>query len=363
MIYFANPKSEYLYLKNQIDRKIRNVLNSNSYILGNEVKKFEKNFSKYLGIKYSLGVSNGTDALILALRAIDIKRGDEVITTSHTAFATIAAIREVGAIPVFIDIKEDDFTIDTKYLKKKITKKTKAIIVVHIYGNPADILTVQKIAKKKKLTLIEDCAQAHGAEYDKKKVGTFGDFSCFSFYPTKNLSTFGDAGMVSTNNYKLFKRLELSREYGWIKKNFSVKDGYNKRLDELHAAILNIKLSYLEKFNNKRILIAKKFLNSIKSKKIILPKMSKLKKHVFHLFVIRVKNNERPKFLNYLKKNGIIAGIHYPIPNHKQKPYKIFHKSKLPITDKISKEIVSLPNFPLLSNKEVNKIINIVNRY
>ena len=220
MIYFANPKSEYLYLKNQIDRKIRNVLNSNSYILGNEVKKFEKNFSKYLGIKYSLGVSNGTDALILALRAIDIKRGDEVITTSHTAFATIAAIREVGAIPVFIDIKEDDFTIDTKYLKKKITKKTKAIIVVHIYGNPADILTVQKIAKKKKLTLIEDCAQAHGAEYDKKKVGTFGDFSCFSFYPTKNLSTFGDAGMVSTNNYKLFKRLELSREYGWIKKKF-----------------------------------------------------------------------------------------------------------------------------------------------
>ncbi len=363
MIYFANPKSEYLYLKNQIDRKIRDVLNSNSYILGNEVKKFEKNFSKYLGIKYSLGVSNGTDALILALKAIDIKQGDEVITTSHTAFATIAAIREVGAIPVFIDIKEDDFTIDTKYLEKKITKKTKAIIVVHIYGNPADVLAVQKIAKKKKLILIEDCAQAHGAEYDKKKVGTFGDFSCFSFYPTKNLSTFGDAGMISTNNHKFFKRLKLSREYGWIKKNFSVKDGYNKRLDELHAAILNIKLSYLEKFNNKRILIAKKFLNSIKSKKIIMPKMSNLKKHVFHLFVVRVKNNERLKFLNYLKKNGIIAGIHYPIPNHKQKPYKRFHKSKLPVTDKISKEIVSLPNFPLLSNKEVNKIINIVNRY
>ncbi len=363
MIYFANPKSEYLYLKNKIHRKIRDVLNSNSYILGNEVKKFEKNFSRYLGIKYSLGVSNGTDALILALKAIDIKRDDEVITTSHTAFATIAAIREVGAIPVFIDIKEDDFTIDTKYLKKKINKKTKAIIVVHIYGNPADILTVQKIAKKKKLILIEDCAQAHGAEYNKKKVGTFGDFSCFSFYPTKNLSTFGDAGMVSTNNSKLFQRLKLSREYGWIKKNLSIRDGYNKRLDELHAAILNIKLSYLEKFNDKRISIAKKFLNSIKSKKIILPKIDILKKHVFHLFVIRVKNNQRSKFLNYLKKNGIMAGIHYPLPNHKQKPYKKFHNTKLPITDKISREIVSLPNFPLLSNKQINKIINTVNKF
>ena len=363
MIYFANPKSEYLYLKNKINKKIKDVLNSNSYILGNEVKKFEKNFSKYLGIKYSLGVSNGTDALILALKAIDIKSGDEVITTSHTAFATIAAIREVGAIPVFIDIKEDDFTIDTKNLEKKINKKTKAIIVVHIYGNPADILTVQKIAKKKKLILIEDCAQAHGAEYDKKKVGTFGDFSCFSFYPTKNLSTFGDAGMISTNNSKLFQRLKLSREYGWIKKNLSVRDGYNKRLDELHAAILNIKLSYLEKFNNKRILIAKKFLNSIKSKKIILPKIDILKKHVFHLFVIRVKNKQRSKFLNYLKKNGIIAGIHYPLPNHKQKPYKKYYKTKLPITDKISREIVSLPNFPLLTNNQINKIIHIVNKF
>ena len=363
MIYFANPKSEYLYLKNKIHRKISDVLNSNSYILGNEVKKFEKNFSKYLGIKYSLGVSNGTDALILALKAIDIKPGDEVITTSHTAFATIAAIREVGAIPVFVDIKEDDFTIDTRYLKKKITKKTKAIIIVHIYGNPADILTVKKIAKKKKLILIEDCAQAHGAEYNKKKVGTFGDFSCFSFYPTKNLSTFGDAGMVSTNNHKLFKRLKLTREYGWIKKNLSVRDGYNKRIDELHAAILNIKLSYLENFNNKRISIAKKFLNSIKSNKIIMPRIDNFKKHVFHLFVIRVKNNQRSKFLNHLKKNGILAGIHYPIPNHRQKPYKKFHKSKLPITDKISKEIVSLPNFPLLSNKEINKIINTVNKY
>ena len=363
MIYFANPKSEYKFLKSKINKKISKVLNSNSYILGQEVKQFEKNFSKYLGVKYSLGVSNGTDALILSLRAINIKAGDEVITTSHTAFATIAAIVEVGAIPVFIDIKEDDFTINTEILKKKITKKTKAIIVVHIYGNPADILTVQRIAKKNRIPLIEDCAQAHGAEYKNKKIGTFGDFSCFSFYPTKNLSTYGDAGLICTNNYKMLNRLKLLREYGWVKKNLSIRDGYNKRLDELHAAILNVKLSYLDLFNKKRILIAHKFLKSIKSKKIILPKTNFFKKHVFHLFVIRVKNNERPKFLNYLKKNSIVAGIHYPLPNHKQKPYKKFMKSKLPVTDKISKEIVSLPNFPLLTNKQVNKIIDIVNRY
>ena len=218
MIFFANPKSEYIYLKKKIDNKIQKVLNSNSYILRKEVETFEKNFSKYLGVKYSVGVSNGTDAIILALQAIKIKKGDEVITTSHTAFATIAAIVDVGAIPVFIDIKEDDFTIDTTQIEKKISKKTKVIIAVHIYGNPVDIKELIRIKKKHKITLIEDCAQAHGAEYDRKKIGNFGDFACFSFYPTKNLSTFGDGGAVSTNSSKMYKKIKLLREYGWIKK-------------------------------------------------------------------------------------------------------------------------------------------------
>ena len=211
MIFFANPKSEYIYLKKKIDSRIKKVLESNSYILGKEVENFEKNFSKYLGMKYSVGVSSGTDAIILALQSIDIKRGDEVITTSHTAFATIAAIVDVGAIPVFIDIKEDNFTIDVSKIEKKISNKTKAIIAVHIYGNPVDINELLKIKKKYKIALIEDCAQAHGAEYNKKKVGTFGDFSCFSFYPTKNLSTFGDAGAISTNNIEMYKKIKLLR--------------------------------------------------------------------------------------------------------------------------------------------------------
>ena len=363
MIFFANPKTEYLFLKNKIDKKIKTVLNSNSYILGNEVNKFEKNFSKYLGIKYSIGVSNGTDAIILALQAINIKKGDEIITTSHTAFATISAIVDVGAVPIFVDIKEHDFTIDTSKIEKSITKKTKAIIAVHIYGNPVDISELKKIKNKYKITLIEDCAQAHGAEYKKKKVGTFGDFSCFSFYPTKNLSTFGDGGIISTNSNKMHKKIKLLREYGWIKKNLSVHKGSNKRLDEIHAGILNIKLAYLDKFNKKRITIANKFLKLITSKNLILPKTNVLKKHVYHLFVVRVKNNQRKKFLNYLKKNNIYAGIHYPLPNHKQKPFIKYCKKKLPVTEKISKEILSIPNFPLLKLKEINKIIKVIKRY
>lgn len=363
MIFFANPKSEYTYLKKKIDNKIKKVLNSNSYILANEVEKFEKNFSKYLEIKFSVGVSNGTDALILALQAINIKKGDQVITTSHTAFATIAAIVDVGAIPVFIDINEDDFTIDTSKIEKKITKKTKAIIAVHIYGNPVNIKELIRIKKKYNIFLIEDCAQAHGAEYDKIKVGNFGDFACFSFYPTKNLSTFGDAGIISTSHKHMYQKLKLLREYGWIKKNLSLCKGSNKRLDELHAGILNVKLTFLEKFNNNRISIAKSYLAKIKSNKIILPKVDQVKKHVYHLFVIRIKNKKRNDFLNYLKKNKIFAGIHYPIPNHKQKPFLKYSTTDLPVTERIAKDIVSLPIYPLLSRKDVNKIISVINNY
>ena len=363
MLFFANPKSEYIFLKKKIDTKIKKVLNSNSYILGKEVENFEKNFSKYLGIKNSVGVSNGTDAIILALQAINTKKGDEIITTSHTAFATIAAIVDVGAIPIFVDIKEEDFNIDVSKIENKITKKTKAIIAVHIYGNPVNIQELIRIKKKNKITLIEDCAQAHGAEYDKIKVGTFGDLSCFSFYPTKNLSTFGDGGMVSTNNNNMYKKLKLLREYGWTKKNFSSQKGSNKRLDELHAGILNTKLAYLDQFNDKRILIAKKFLKNVKSKKLVLPQINLKKKHVFHLFVIRIKNNKRNIFLKYLKKNGIYAGIHYPLPNHRQTPFLKYFKTKLPVTEQISNEIVSIPNYPLLKIKEINKIIRVINSF
>ncbi len=363
MISFTNPRSEYLFLKKKIDTKINNILNSNSYILGKEVQNFENNFSKYLGIKFSVGVSSGTDAIILALKALNIKEKDEVITTSHTAFATVAAIVSVGAIPVFADIKEDDFTIDVPKLKNLISKKTKAIIAVHIYGNPVDISALKKFIRKHKLKLIEDCAQAHGAEYKKKKVGSFGDISCFSFYPTKNLSTYGDGGIVCTNSVSVYKKIKLLREYGWIKKNVSILKATNKRLDELHAGILNVKLKYLNFFNNKRIAISKQYFKSLKSNKILLPKLDSQNKQVFHLFVIKIKNKLRSKFIKYLKKNGIVVGIHYPIPNHKQKSLKKYTKNKLKITEKISKEIVSIPNYPLLKKKTIKKIIYLINKF
>lgn len=363
MIYFANPKSEYIFLKKKINNKLSKVLNSNSYILGEQVKNFEENFSKYLGVKYSIGVSNGTDAIILVLQALNIKMGDEIITTSHTAFATIAAIVEVGAIPVFVDINEDDFTMDVSKVENKISKKTKAIIAVHIYGNPIDILELVKIKKRRNIPLIEDCAQAHGAEFNKKKVGSFGDFSCFSFYPTKNLSTFGDAGIVSTSNKFFYNRIRLLREYGWKKKNYSSQKGSNRRLDEIHAGILNIKLKYLDFFNQRRIKIANQYLKNIETNKLLLPQVYKKKKHVFHLFVVRVKNNKRNLFIKYLNKNKIFPGIHYPLPNHRQKPFQKYCKNLLPITDKISREIVSIPNYPLLKDAEIKKIISVINNY
>lgn len=362
MIFFANPKSEYVYLKKKIDNKIKKVLNSNSYILGDEVKNFEKNFSSYLGVKYSVGVSNGTDALILSLKSLGIKPGDEVITTSHTAYATIAAIVEVGGIPKFADIKENDFTIDLSKVTSMINKKTKAIIAVHIYGNPVDIDELKKITNKNKIFLIEDCSQAHGAEYNNKKVGTFGNIACFSLYPTKNLGAFGDGGIISTNSKSIYKKIKLLREYGWKKKNKAVMHGVNNRLDEIQAGILNIKIKYLDDFNNKRNAIAKRYLKQIKSKFLILPKLEKHKKSVYHLFVVRINKKLRTRFINYLKSNKIVCGIHYPIPNHKQKPFQKF-KSDLYVTEMISKEIISLPIYPMLKFNEVSNIIKLINNF
>lgn len=362
MIYFANPKSEYVFLKKKIDTKIKKVLNSNSYILGKEVKTFEKNFSNYLGIKYSIGVSSGTDALILSLKSLNIKPGDEVITTSHTAYATIAAIVEVGGIPKFVDIKETDFTIDVSKVTSIINKKTRAIIAVHIYGNPVEIDDLKKITKRNKIFLIEDCSQAHGAEYKNKKVGTFGDISCFSLYPTKNLGGFGDGGIISTNNKSIYKKIRLLREYGWIEKNKGAIHGINNRLDEIQAGILNVKIKFLDKFNKKRKLIAEKYLKQIKSKHLLLPRVYGHKKSVYHLFVVRINKNLRSKFINYLKTKNITCGIHYPIPNHRQKPYLKF-KSNLLITEKISKEIISLPIYPMLKSNEINNIIKSINNF
>lgn len=362
MIYFANPQSEYNLLKKNIIENIKKIFNSNNYILGNEVRKFENNFAKYIGCRYSIGVSSGTDALILSLKALGVKEGDEIITTSHTAYATVAAIVETGAIPVFVDILETNYLMDIDSIKNKITKKTKAIICVHLYGNSLDILKVKKKIGKK-IKVIEDCSQSHGSKIYGMKTGTMGDISCYSLYPTKNLSTMGDGGIIVTNNKKFYTKIRLLREYGWIKKNIGKLHGINNRLDEVHASILNVKLKKLNLFNKKRRLIADNYLKKINNKFILLPHIEKNVYHVFHLFVVRVLKNKRKSLLEYLNKNKIFPGIHYELPNHLQTPYKKYHKGSLKKTESICKEIVSLPIYPLLADKDQNKIIRLINNF
>ena len=259
MITCSNPKAQYLSYKREIDSAISNVLTSGRYILGEEVHKFEEEFSRYIGVNYGIGVGNGTEAIHLALRACNIGINDEVITVSHTAVATVTAISMAGAKPIFVDINPMDFTIDVTQIENAITNKSKAIIPVHIYGQPADMDSVMAIARKYSLKVIEDCAQAHGAKINNRFVGSFGDIAAFSFYPTKNLGALGDGGIIVTNNKNLANKAKLEREYGWKKRNFSSFQGYNSRLDEIQAAILRVKLKYLEKDNIKRKNIAKQY--------------------------------------------------------------------------------------------------------
>jgi dTDP-4-amino-4,6-dideoxygalactose transaminase len=362
-IYCSNPLEQFKSHENKIVKSIKKVLESNKYILGPEVKKFEKNFANYIGVKYSVGVSNGTDALKIALKAIGIKKGDEVITVSHTAIATISAIVDSGANPVFADIEKESFLMDANKVKRLITKKTKAIIAVHIYGQAVELNILKKITKELNIYLIEDVSQAHGAKLGKNFLGSIGDIGCFSCYPTKNLGAIGDAGVITTNNKKLFKKISLIREYGWKLRNNSLMHGENSRLDELQAAILNVKLDYLNSDNKKRNIISNYYSNNLNNKNILsYPQIRKNTTHVFHLYVLRVK--KRDKFLKELKNKNIYASIHYPIPAHKQKPYCQFFKKKsnLKITEKVSKEIISLPIYPELKKEQLKHIIKIFNR-
>ena len=359
-IPLTSPKLNIKKNQKDILSAISKVINSDSYILGKEVRKLESKFSKYIGTNYAIGVANGTDAIELSLRALGIKAGDEVITVSHTAIGTVFAIEAIGAKPVFVDIEKMYYTIDPIQVKKAITRKTKAIIAVHLYGNSADILKLKKLCSSKKIYLIEDVSQAHGAMFGKKKLGSIGDLGCFSCYPTKNLGAIGDAGIITTNKKNLASKIQKLREYGWKNRN-SFFYGRNSRLDEIQAAILRVQLKSLEKDNLKRIKVAKFYNNNIKNPNIILPKTRVGCKSVFHLYVI--KTNIRNKIIKKLKQNNITIGIHYPIPIHKQGFYK---KTKadiknLEITEKISKQIISLPIYPEIKLEQLKKICYLLN--
>lgn len=362
MISFSNPKLNNLKDRKKILSQIDNVIKSGKYILGSNVSSLETKLSKYLNSKYVVSTNSGTDALICALISIGIKKGDEVITTSHTATATSAAIQVVGGKPIYVDICEDDYCLNPKEIKKKITKKTKAIVVVHIYGHPAKIKEIQKIAKQNNLKLVEDCAQAIGSNYMSKKVGTFGDYGCYSFFPTKNLSAIGDAGAITCKKKSDYNKLLSIRQYGWNKNRISNSIGINSRCDELQAAILNIKITKIDDFIKRRNFIAKKYNRILKDLPLILPKINPLVYHSFHLYVIRVKKSLRDHLINYMKKNKINLGIHYKTPCHLMPNFKK-KKLKLRFTEKICNEIVSLPIYPELKFSEIIKITSLIKNF
>ena len=354
---------QYKNLRVVLERKVSRVLASGQYIMGQNVKTFEKNVSKYLSVKNSVTCNSGTDALILALRCLDIGHGDEVITTPFTYFSTIEAILLVGAKPIFIDIDSTTFNIDHSQIETRITKKTKAILGVHIFGHPYEAVKIKRLCKKHKLKMIEDCAQSFGASIGKKQTGTIGDIGCFSFFPTKNLGCAGDGGMLVTDNDQLARKAMMLRNHGGIERNEHNLVGYNSRLDEIQAVVLIEKLKLVDKLNNSRIRIAKEYSKSIVNKKIITPSHLNEVKHIFHQFTLIVDN--RTRFTNYLTKNDIPFGIYYPKPAYMQPAVKkiIRNSPKLKVTEAVCKKCVSIPIFPELSKKESDLIIDTINDY
>ncbi|BCX14780.1 MAG: erythromycin biosynthesis sensory transduction protein EryC1 [Patescibacteria group bacterium] len=336
---------------------MRRVLNSGVYILSDEVKRFEQEFADYCDIKYCVGVGNGLEAIQISLMALGIGKGDEVITTPLSAVATTLAILAVGAEPVFVDIKENG-QINEDLIEKAITKRTKAVLPVHLYGQPANVKKISDICKKHDLFLVEDCAQAHGTTLDGRKVGTFGDIACWSFYPTKNLGAIGDGGAITTNSPELAKICSEIRDYGQESKYVHVRFGLNSRLDELQAAILREKLKFLDRDNLKRRKIAKFYVDKLKNVKgieVVLPE--RFEDSVFHLFVI--KTDKRDELKKYLANNGIPTLIHYPIVIPDQPMFgERFKKLDIPVSKRFVIETLSLPMYPFTKNIEANYVVS-----
>lgn len=358
MIPFVDLKREYVEISEEVTHAIHRVLESGWFILGDELKKFEEEFSKYIGTKHGIGVNSGSDALFLALKALGIGKGDEVITVSHTFISTVDAIVRNGAKPVFVDIDPDTYCIDVTKVEGGITKKTRAIIPVHLYGHPADMEPIMEIAEKYNLSVVEDACQAHGAEYKDQRVGGTGDVGCFSFYPVKNLGAYGDGGMIVTNDEELAERLRMLRNYGQPQKYYHDFVGVNNRLDEIQAAILRVKLKYLDEWNGERRRVAKLYDELLESFEIAMPIEKEYAEHVYHLYVIRAEKRNALK--EYLQKEEIQTQIHYPIPVHKQKAYLEFSAAQLPVTEKICGEILSLPLHPWMNSDEVLTISKVI---
>lgn len=354
---------QFNYHKDEYLKKVEEVLTSGWYVLGKEVEEFEKEFAEYNKAKYCVGLASGLDALILSFEILGLGKGDEVICPANTYIATVMGFTKHGCTPIFIE-PDEFYNLDVSKIEASITPKTKAICVVHLYGQIANMLEIMKIANKYNLFVVEDCAQSHGAMINGKKCGTFGDIGCFSFYPTKNLGCFGDGGAITTDSKEIAEKFKMLRNYGSKKTYYFDKVGYNSRLDELQAGLLRVKLKYLDDLNQERINIAKRYRTEITNPLIGLPKIAfEENGHVFHLFVISV--NNRNHFMKYCEEKEIGLKIHYPQPPHLSDAYKYlgYREGDFHITEDLANHIISLPMFNGMSEDEVDYVIQAMNEY
>jgi len=357
-----NYLKEYAANKEEILKAVEEVFESGKLILGDKGKKFEEAYARYCGVSYGVGCDNGTNAITLALLALGVGKGDEVITVPNTAIPTVSAIVTAGATPVFVDINPETYLMDVAQVETKITEKTKCIIPVHLYGQCVDMDILTKLAKKYNLFVIEDCAQAQGAEYKGKKAGAMSDASTTSFYPTKILGGYGDGGMIITNTVEVERKLRRLRFYGAEKTYYAIEHGYNSRLDEVQAAILLTKLPHLNEYIDRRREIAALYNKLLKDTDLVLPQEAKDCKHAYYLYVVRHRN--RDKIIAALKENNILVNISYPWPIHTMTGYEYlgYKEGDFPEAEAVAKEIFSLPMYPTLTDEEINYVSNVLHK-
>lgn len=362
-IPLVDLRAQYQPLKKEILNAISNVLDDMQLFLGENVQHFEAEFAEYCRTRYAVGLGSGTEALHLALIACGIGPGDEVITVSHTFIATVEAIRLAGARPVLVDIDPDTFTIDVNHIEDKITPQTKAIIPVHLYGQPADMDPILSIGEKHRLAVVEDACQAHGAEYKGKRTGSLGDVGCFSFYFSKNLGAYGEAGICVTSKPEIAQRLRMLRDHGSERKYYHSIIGVNARLDEVQAAVLRVKLKRLDQWNEARRRNAHMYTELLEDGPVATPGEAEYAKHVYHLYVLRSRCRDRLQ--TYLRDRGISTGIHYPVPVHLQGAWQIanYRTESLPITERYVGEILSLPMYPELSKESIQRVAEAIRQF
>lgn len=367
MIPVSDPKGQFIAMQQTILQKINEVLVSGQYIMGPNVKKLETEIARKIGVTDAIAVGNGTDALVITLEAFGVGPGDEIITTPFSFFATAEAITRVGATPIFVDVDRKTFNLDPEKVSEQITPATKAILPVHLFGQTANMQAIKQIAKQHDLFVIEDACQAFGAEYRNQKVGGLGDAGCFSFFPTKNLSTIGDGGIITTSNKELANKIRMLRTHGSKKKYFHSEIGYNSRLDEIHAAILLVCLDYVDSWNENRIMLANRYHQQLQNvANLKLPRVqnpNEKKGHVYHLYCIET--DVRKTLMEYLHKNGIQTGIYYPLCLHLQEAYTHlgYKKGDFPIAELLSEKLFAIPLFPYLSMRQQDQIIASLKRF